>query len=91
MDDLFFVMQLYSYPGDYLADNPTIERLAETLDKFEEDVLGARHPFTVRGRRTVSIRFGKPLLLPTGKRESAHGNGTHAPDAHGSATSDRRT
>lgn len=38
MDDLFFLTQLFSYPGDYVAAEPTIERIAETLDKFEEDV-----------------------------------------------------
>ena len=42
MDDLFFVMQLYSYPGDYLRKKPTIERLAETIDKLEEEHFGAR-------------------------------------------------
>ena len=60
MDDLFFVMQLYSYPGDYLLDNPSIERLAETLDKFEEDVLDREIP-AVRGRRRVEISFGAPM------------------------------
>ena len=60
MEDLFFVMQLYSYPGDYLLDNPSIERLAETLDKFEEDVLERDVP-TVRGRRCVDVKFGKPI------------------------------
>lgn len=64
MEDLFFVMQLYSYPGDYLLDNPSIERLAETLDKFEEDVLDLEVP-TVRGRRRVEIRFGEPFHVPT--------------------------
>jgi len=44
MDDLFFVIQLYSYPGDYVAERPVIERIAETLDKFEEDVLQATYP-----------------------------------------------
>ena len=31
--------QFTSYPADYLAGNPSLERLAETLDKLEEDVL----------------------------------------------------
>ena len=62
MDDLFFVMQLYSYPGDYLRDNPSVERLAETLDKFEEDVLDRDIP-TVHGKRRVEIKFGEPMLV----------------------------
>lgn len=64
MDDLFFVMQLYSYPGDYLSGTPSIERMAETLDKFEEDVLDHELP-KVRGRRRVEIRFGEPFFVPS--------------------------
>ena len=63
MEDLFFVIQLYSYPGDYVAEKPVIERVAETLDKFEEDVLKADYP-GVRGRRRVVVRFGAPLEIP---------------------------
>ena len=63
MEDLFFVMQLYSYPGDYLSGSPSIERLAETIDKFEEDVLQKDIP-SLRGRRRVEIRFGPPLEVP---------------------------
>jgi hypothetical protein len=68
MEDLFFAMQLYSYRGDYLAHNPSIERLAETIDKFEEDVLGLDYP-TVRGDRRVTIRFGEPIELAPGKSD----------------------
>src|SRR5439155_11611648 len=63
MDDLFFVIQLFSYPGDYVAEQPTIERIAETLDKFEEDVLHADYP-GVRGTRRAIARFGEPIPVP---------------------------
>jgi hypothetical protein len=69
MDDLFFVMQLYSYPGDYLADHPTIERLAETIDKFEEDVLGLEYP-SVKGRRRAVVRFGEPIQVSRGRGQN---------------------
>jgi len=50
LDDLFVVTQLFSYPGDYLRNqNPSIERIAETVDKLEEDVL-QRHTASIRGR-----------------------------------------
>ena len=62
MDDLFTVMQLYSYPGDYLDDNPSIERVAETIDKLEEDITHANLP-TVHARKHVEIRFGDPLQV----------------------------
>lgn len=64
MEDLFFIIQLVSYPGDYVAAKPSIERVAETLDKFEEDVLRADYP-EVRGERHVTVRFGDPIQVPT--------------------------
>lgn len=72
MEDIFFVMQLYSYPGDYLVENRSVERLAETLDKFEEDILQLDLP-RVRGRRRVSIRFGPAIAMKTdrGQRTGA--------------------
>lgn len=60
MEDLFFVVQLYSYPGDYAEATSTVERLAEIIDKFEEDVLGLDYP-TVKGERRVTLRFGEPI------------------------------
>jgi 1-acyl-sn-glycerol-3-phosphate acyltransferase len=65
VEDVFFVMQLYSYPGDYLHAESSIERIAETVDKFEEDILGLDLP-TVRGRRRVVVRFGHPLEATAG-------------------------
>lgn len=60
LDDLFFVTQLFSYPGDYVAGKPSIERMAETLDKFEEDVLRAPTA-TIRGARRAVVSFGEPI------------------------------
>ena len=60
MEDLFFVVQLFSYPGNYVSEKPTMERLAETLDKFEEDVFRVSLP-GVRGARRVVVRFGDPI------------------------------
>lgn len=68
MDDLFFVIQLYSYPGDYVAEKATTERLAETLDKFEEDVLKVPYP-AVRADRRVTVQFGEPIEVPRDKKQ----------------------
>ena len=62
LDDVFFVVQLFSYPGDYAAENPSVERLAETLDKFEEDAL--EHPTPrARGARRAVISFGERIRV----------------------------
>lgn len=63
LDDLFFVVQLFSYAGDYVAVRPTIERMAETIDKFEEDVLRADYP-AIRGTRRAVVCFGEPVPVP---------------------------
>lgn len=69
---LSFVIQLFSYPPAYLEGQPSIERVAETLDKLEEDVLGvpAAPP---RGSRKATVRFGDPISvdpLRSGRRAS---------------------
>jgi 1-acyl-sn-glycerol-3-phosphate acyltransferase len=71
LDDLFVVMQLFSYPGDYLrVERPTIERIAETVDKLEEDVL-QRHTASIRGRREAIVQFGEPHPVPAIKSRTA--------------------
>jgi len=74
MEDLFLVIQLYSYPGDYVASHPSVERIAETLDKFEEDVLRVRYP-QPRGTRRATVTFGEPILVSAerGARDAAAG------------------
>lgn len=60
LDDVFLVVQAFSYPGNYVSARPSVERIAETLDKFEEDVLGIKTA-TVRGARQATVRFGEPI------------------------------
>lgn len=36
--DIYLAQQLAFYPPDYLAAEPTPERLLETVEKFEEDL-----------------------------------------------------
>ena len=60
LDDAFFVMQVFCYPGDYVSERPDLERMAQTLDKLEEDLLGI--PFArPRGRRAAIVSFGEPV------------------------------
>jgi hypothetical protein len=69
LDDLFLVVQAFSYPGDYVAESPCVERMAETLDKFEEDLLGMPTA-SIRGTRRADVVFGEPLILPAGGAKS---------------------
>lgn len=70
MEDLFFVTQLSSYHGDYSAEKPTIERMAETIDKFEEDLFSLQSP-RPRGRRKAIVRFGEPIRISESDLKSA--------------------
>lgn len=60
LDDLFVVLQLFSYPGDYVRECPTLERVAETLTKLEEDALGNQGA-RPRGPRRALLRLGPPI------------------------------
>ena len=62
--DLFFAIQLFSYPGDYVSEDPSIERIAETIDKLEEDVLGAKTA-SIRGSREATVTFSEPIVVPS--------------------------
>jgi 1-acyl-sn-glycerol-3-phosphate acyltransferase len=72
LDDLFLAVQAFSYPGNYVAQEPSIERMAETLDKFEEDVLGYKTA-RIRGTRRVTVAFGEaiPVERQKGKKGAA--------------------
>jgi 1-acyl-sn-glycerol-3-phosphate acyltransferase len=60
LEDVHLVTQLFSYPGDYVAQQPTVERIAETLAKFEEDALGVVDATSKTARRAV-VSFGPPV------------------------------
>ena len=60
MEDLFLVVQSFSYPGDYVDDHPSIDRMAETIDKFEEDVL-QKTTAAIKAERRVKVSFGEPV------------------------------
>lgn len=62
LDDLLFVTQLYSYPGDYVAESPTIERIAETIDKFAEDTLGVSRASVCAARR-ATVQLGAQIQV----------------------------
>ncbi|MHB8897806.1 MAG: lysophospholipid acyltransferase family protein [Thermoguttaceae bacterium] len=73
ISDLFLTVQLFSYPGDYVTEDPSIERIAETIDKLEEDVLGVETA-TIRGSRRATVTLGDPIPVsaPPGRRPSAN-------------------
>jgi hypothetical protein len=41
---LYLAQQLHCYSGDYLAGEPTPERLLETVERYEEDLTDTARP-----------------------------------------------
>jgi hypothetical protein len=58
LDVLFLAVQLYSYPVPYIGVKPTVDRVAETLFKLEEDVLGGG---VYPAARQAAVNFGTPI------------------------------
>jgi hypothetical protein len=61
LHDLFRVVQLFSYPGDYIQECPTVERVAEILTKLEEDAASGHRESPPRGPRRAALRIGEPI------------------------------
>jgi 1-acyl-sn-glycerol-3-phosphate acyltransferase len=59
LDDVHVVVQLYSYPGDYITSKPSVERMAETIEKFEEDVYDDYAK--PKGKRRATVALGEPI------------------------------
>ncbi len=58
-DEAMLAFKIVSYTGRYLADHPTLDRFAETVEKLEEDV-HSKMPAAF-GPREAMVRFGAPI------------------------------
>ncbi len=58
LDRVFTALQAHSYIGDYLLEDPTLDRRAETILKLEEDLFGFP---TYPVDRTARIVAGEPI------------------------------
>jgi 1-acyl-sn-glycerol-3-phosphate acyltransferase len=62
LDDLFLVEQLSCYPSEYDTRKPALHRMAETVDKLEEDILGLTLA-PPRGPRRATLTIGEPIAV----------------------------
>jgi 1-acyl-sn-glycerol-3-phosphate acyltransferase len=67
LDRLFAAQQLYSYSGPYVRSHPTLDRIAETLFKLEEDVLGDG---TYPAPRRAEVVFSEPIDVESFLRDN---------------------
>ena len=56
--DIYLAQQIASYPADYLKGKPSVDRLMDILERFEEDLEDFA---TVHGRRHLVIDVGEPI------------------------------
>ncbi|MEO5916849.1 MAG: lysophospholipid acyltransferase family protein [Luteolibacter sp.] len=60
LDRVFTALQAHSYIGDYLLEDPTLDRRAETILKLEEDLYGfPTYPID----RTARVIAGEPICV----------------------------
>lgn len=58
-DEAMLAFRIASYDGDYIHENPTLDRVAETVEKLEEDLQGEVGKPT--GERLAMVRFMPPV------------------------------
>lgn len=62
LDAAFTALQAHSYRGDYLLEEPTLDRRAETILKLEEDLFGFP---TYPSERMARVSAGEPIAVST--------------------------
>jgi 1-acyl-sn-glycerol-3-phosphate acyltransferase len=63
--DIYLANQLFHYPPDYLAANPTTDRILETIERMEEDLTDK---ITVHGEIHATVTVGEAIEV-TGDRQ----------------------
>jgi 1-acyl-sn-glycerol-3-phosphate acyltransferase len=61
---IYLAQQIDNYPPDYLAENPTPERLLETIERFQEDLTDKLKPYVPL---RVTITVGEAILVNPGR------------------------
>ncbi|NJN36535.1 MAG: hypothetical protein HC794_05085 [Nitrospiraceae bacterium] len=60
-DEAMLAFRIASYPEHYAAQNPTVDRISETVEKLEEDLLTRMPP--PFADRQATVRFNTPIDL----------------------------
>lgn len=63
--DLYLAQQLSSYPPEYLTTRPSVDRILETIEKFEEDLTDKSR---IHGHMKVIMQVG-PAIEVTAERD----------------------
>jgi hypothetical protein len=67
--DIYLAQQVSCYPHDYLSERPSVDRLLETVERYEEDLTDRTR---VHGNLKVIIQVGEPIeVSPQRTRDRA--------------------
>ncbi|MBC8325214.1 MAG: 1-acyl-sn-glycerol-3-phosphate acyltransferase [Verrucomicrobia subdivision 3 bacterium] len=58
-DEAILAFRILSYAGNYLSENPTLDRVGETIEKMREDLYS--RDFPPYGERIARVRLGEPI------------------------------
>jgi 1-acyl-sn-glycerol-3-phosphate acyltransferase len=67
--DLEVAQQLYHFPPDYMGAHPPVERLIETVERYEE-ALGNPNP-TAHGPMHLTFQIGDPIVVSAARDKRA--------------------
>ena len=67
LEDIYLAQQISSYPHDYLVTRPSVDRILETVDRFEEDLTDE---ISVKGDLHVVIEVGEAIQVDTARHRS---------------------
>ncbi len=66
--DIYLAQQISCYPPNYLTDLPSVDRLHETVERFEEDLTDAVTP---RGELKVVVEIGEAIEVSPDRDRNA--------------------
>jgi len=70
LERTYLAQQVDCYPEDYVTERPTVDRILETVEKFEEDFFGteSRH-----GSLRAILEVGEAIEVPTRREKGGDG------------------
>lgn len=64
LEDTYLAQQIDCYPKDWIVEHPSVDRILETVEKFEEDLTDHIHPHKPM---SVIVEIGQPIEVPPEK------------------------
>ncbi len=68
LEDTYLAQQVDCYPAEYITQFPSVDRILEVVEKFEEDLADE---VRVHGQMKAVIRIGQPIEVPRDRDKGA--------------------